>query len=83
MAAPPLRVAPAASLTHRAEVRREELEAELSAQRAESVDFATEVRAQALRVGYAARADRLDLAVHCAGAIVDAADRHLRQRGVA
>lgn len=77
MAAPPLRYP---TLAVRAKVRLEELEAELTALTAEAVDFATEVRAQALRVAYAARADRLDLAEHCAGQIVDLADRHLRQR---
>lgn len=63
--------------------RREELEAELHAERAENRDFAVNVRTHALHVEFAARADRLDLAAHCAGAIVDLADRHLRQRGPA
>lgn len=47
----------------------------------EGVEFASDVRAHALRVHLAAVSDRPDLALHEAAAIVTAAERHLRQRG--
>ena len=56
---------------------------EIGSLRREGIDFATEVRAHACRVHLAAVSDRPDLALHEAAAIVSAADRHLRQRGVA
>ena len=59
----------------------EALETEVTALAAESRDFAAAVRAHAYRLYLAAEADRLDLALHEAAAIVTAADRHLRQRG--
>lgn len=55
----------------------------LRAQADESADFAMDVRAHARRMHYATIAERPDLALHEAAAIVAAADRHLRQRGAA
>jgi predicted short-subunit dehydrogenase-like oxidoreductase (DUF2520 family) len=54
---------------------------EVRALRHEGAAFAVDVRAHAYRVYLAAQSDRPDLALHEAGAIVMAADRHLRQRG--
>jgi hypothetical protein len=53
----------------------------LQAQADESVDFALDVRIHGRRLHYATLAERPDIALHEAAAIVDAAERHLRQRG--
>lgn len=58
-----------------------DLRMELRVERHEGTAFATEVRAHAARIWLAAQSDRLDLALHEAGAISVLADRHLRQRG--
>lgn len=49
--------------------------------RAECRALASEVRAAGRRIEYAIAADRPDVALHVAGALVALADRHDRQRG--
>jgi hypothetical protein len=73
-----------ATLSHSLDAARRvnaNLRDEVRALRHEGADFAADVRAHAFRVYYAAQNERLDVALHEAGAIVTAADRHLRQRG--
>lgn len=58
------------------------LREQLRAERLEGRELATEVRARAHRMHLATVADRPDLALHEAGAVVAAADRFLRQRSI-
>lgn len=53
----------------------------LRVEKTEAAELATTVRAHARRMHLAVVADRVDLALHDAAAIVAAADRFLRQRG--
>lgn len=55
----------------------------LRVEKTEGAEFATTVRAHARRMHLAVVADRSDLALHDAAAIVAVADRYLRQRGQA
>lgn len=54
---------------------------ELRAERSEGRELIEEIRAHASRVHLAVVADRADLALYEAGAVVALADRYLRQRG--
>jgi hypothetical protein len=56
------------------------LREQLRAERLEALELATEARARAHRMHLATVAERPDLALHEAGAIVTVADRFLRQR---
>lgn len=57
------------------------LQENLRVEKAESIDLASTVRAHARRMHLAVVAERPDLALHDAAAIVAAAARFLRQRG--
>lgn len=63
----------------RARLVNADLRSRLLAERRDSMDFAVDVRARARRVHMATVADRADLALHEASAVVSAADRRIRQ----
>lgn len=80
MAVTPLR-RPAASETHRAEVRAEELEAEVHAIRAESRDFAMVIDLNARRAYRALEVGHLETVEQAVATVISLAGRRLRQTG--